>query len=305
MLASIPCRLAIVSLLSAVALLTLGKARPPEGQFHSGLSRDKFWLVKLRADAAYDAVLAGDSRALSDLDPASMSAALSSRVLNFGFNVAALSPEYIDAAASKLDPRSPNRRLIIGVTPRSLTPVNAKLSGYEEEDNRSVDEQFFNWHLNGLNEMFRPVSLPLLILRIRGVQVGYTDHMPNGWMPVSLRPHSAVAQVAVYNRIFVKNQVSSSMEEAFLQKILELSRAGIRVVGVRLPVAPALLDAENRMSGFDEAAFIHRFEAAGGQWVPSPAGSFTITDGSHIDAADAPRYSSLLAAAIRDAERTK
>jgi hypothetical protein len=95
------------------------------------------------------------------------------------------------------------------------------------------------------------------------------------------------------------------MEEAFLQKILELSRAGIRVVGVRLPVAPALLDAENRMSGFDQAVFIRRFEAAGGHWVPSPAGNFIITDGSHIDAADAPQYSSLLAAEIRDAERTK
>jgi hypothetical protein len=39
--------------------------------------------------------------------------------------------------------------------------------------------------------------------------------------------------------------------------------------------------------------------------VPSPAGNFIITDGSHIDAADAPQYSSLLAAEIRDAERTK
>ena len=299
-----PCRLALVAVLTTIMLLVVGALRPAEGQFHSGISREKFWLLKLRAEPTYDVVLAGDSRVLCDLAPDTMAVVLGRRVFNFGFNLVALTPEYLDAAASKLDPRSPHRTLLVGITPRALTPLNAKLSGYVEERNRTVDEVVFNWHLNALNQRLRPVSLPLLLMRARGEQRGYKDYFANGWMPVSLRPHNPDADLAVYERIFIANRVSRDMQDAFLRKVRELSSAGVRVLAFRPPVAPRILSAENHMSGFDEGQFIAAFEANGGRWVSSPPGPFVITDGSHIDADDAPRYSAQLAAALRDTVAT-
>ena len=289
-------RLLVAGVLTILFMVVVGALRPPEGQFDTGLSREKFWLVKLGADSTQDIVLAGDSRMLCDIDPASMARIFTGkRIVNFGFNTVALTPEYLDAAAAKLGPGG-LRTLVIGVTPRAFTPLNVQVSGYEEERNRPADEKFLNWHLNFLNSPMRPVFAPSAILWAMGSRNAYKDFFPNGWMPVALVPPNPREDLGVYSRIFVNNEVSPAMIDAFLRKITELSAEGVHVVGLRLPTSPELFEKEETMSGFVQSEFVSRFTAAGGTWVEAPpAGSYVITDGSHIDARDAGPYSEALA----------
>ena len=240
---------------------------------------------------------------LCDIDPRSLGSSTGTRVLNFGFNTVALSPEYIDAAVRKLDPASRVRTLVIGIAPRALTPLNTRVSGYVEENTRPWDEKFFNLHLNRINSLLRPITLPALVRNLMQARRSEKDFFPAGWMSVSLRPPNPSEDLGVYRRIFLNNAVSESMQKDLLAKLSQVRSSGVRIVAFRPPVAPALLDAEESMSGFEQDTFVKRLNAVGVEWLPQIEGSFLITDGSHIDANDAPRYSALLGAALKKSGR--
>jgi hypothetical protein len=292
-------RLAIVGILTVAIVVLVAAIRPPEGQYNTGLSREKFWQVKLGAPASYDVVLAGDSRTLCDLQPTAMQAVLGQRVLNYGFNLVALTPEYLRAAAQKLDPNGA-RILLVGVTPRSLTPLNVQLSGYTEEKSRSIDERFFNKHLNLIDYSLRPMSIPTMLKQLATGRSSHKDFFVDGWMAVSLSPPDSTQDLGVYSRVFLNNPVSRGMVDSVITTFGELSARGIRVYLIRFPTTPAILAHEER-SGFLEQDFIVRAAAQGATWLPSPAGSFVITDGSHIDAKDVPAYSTRVAQALQRA----
>jgi len=301
-LALIWIRIAGVLILAACLILGIATIRPKEGRYDTGLSREKFWLLKLEAKPDYDLVLTGDSRVLCDLDPTSIENELHGlKVLNYGFNYVGLSPEYLKAAVLKLNPRSAFRTILIGVTPRALTPLNAQVSGYLEESRRTRTERMLNWNLNTLNIVTRTISLSATAARIIGGQTSYKDYFPNGYMAVALHPADPNADLKVYQRVFLQNQVSSEITESLLLKIREMTQSGIRVIGIRLPMAPGIFRCEEQLSGFLEGEFARKFEQNGGIWLKMPAGAYVFCDGSHFEVESARFYSRQLALQISGA----
>ena len=75
------------------------------------------------------------------------------------------------------------------------------------------------------------------------------------------------------------------------------------MLGFRPPTTPAMLDLEERLSGFDEARFARRFEEAGGSWVALAREGWRSYDGSHLHEDSARRLSDELARAIAQRRR--
>lgn len=285
----------LVMLLAGAAIALVGALRAPEGNA-TPLVREQFWLHKVEQPAIYEMVLAGDSRVLCDLSPAAMSVVTMSKTLNFGFNFTGYESRYLDAIEAKLDPAAAAREIVVGITPRSLTPLNMRVSGFLEESGRPASERLATRYLGGALSRLRP----FLLGSIAGASAGRTsakNFYPDGFMSVELNPPDPDFDLPTYRRIFAGNKVSEPSIQQLLSRVQSWTASGIHVYGFRPPVAPRILEAES-MSGFNEQTFIEGFEAAGGAWLRPDASGIVLADGSHVTASNVPEFSRRLAAAI-------
>jgi hypothetical protein len=293
-------RFIVTIILSSLLLLSVGFVRPPEGEGNTGLYREAFWRKKMNWSAQFDVVLAGDSRVLCDFSPASMGEVLTShRIANFAFNYVGLTPEYLRAVESKLDSASHYKIIVLGITPRALTPLNERVSGYLEEKNRSLDEVVVASYLAPLVSFFRPISIVSMKKSLLRQEQGYKDFYPDGWMSVKLLPPNPKADLGVYQRIFINNRVSPNTIDELLKIVREWRQKGIKVYAFRPPAAAEIVEVENTQSGFDESAFARRFTQAGGSWVTVDTSSYEICDGSHLSADSARRFSRVFASSLK------
>ena len=69
--------------------------------------------------------------------------------------------------------------------------------------------------------------------------------------------------------------------------------------GFRVPSTEKMVALENEISGFDEAAFIEGFKAAGGIWFDIPLEPYHTYDGAHLVKPSAIRLSLDLAEMIK------
>jgi hypothetical protein len=286
----------LVMLLAGVAIVAVGALRAPEGATTSLVS-GQFWLRKVEQPPVYEMVLAGDSRVLCDLSPAAMSMVTMSKTLNFGFNFTGYESRYLDAVEAKLNPEARAREIVLGVTPRSLTPLNMRVSGFLEESERPASERWANRYLGGVLSRVRP----FLLGSIAGASAGRTSarsFYPDGLMSVELNPPDPEFDLKTYRTIFVGNMVAESSVQQLLHRVRSWSDSGIRVYGFRPPVASRIFEAEESMSGFSEQRFVAGFEAAGGVWLRPDASGIALADGSHVTASSVPEFSRRLAATI-------
>lgn len=293
-------RFIVTIILSSLLLLSVGYVRPPEGEGHTGLYREAFWRAKMNWTSQFDVVLAGDSRVLCDFSPASMREVMTShRIANFGFNYVGLTPEYLAAAESKLDPQGRDKMIVLGITPRALTPLNERVSGYLEEKNRSVDEVVVASYFAPLVSFFRPISIVSMKKSLLRQETGYKDFYPDGWMSVRLVPPNPKADLGVYQKVFINNRVSPQLIEELLNIVRGWRKKGIRVFAFRPPASPEIVEVENTQSGFDESDFSRRFKEAGGTWLAIDTRVYEICDGSHLSSDSARRFSRAFAASLQ------
>lgn len=279
------------ALVAGIALL-----RPAEGNVDTGISRMEFWWLKVHAEPVYDVVVGGDSRIMIDIDPAAMDAILGGRTLNFGFNFAGYSQRYLDALAAKLRRRDGQGTVVLGITPRSLTPLNMKASTFEEEVDRSPWEQFLQRHLGDFFEAVRPVSLSSIFAGFRGRNI-YYNHYDNGFMSLEFVPPEPDQDLPTYQKVFINNQVSAPHIDNLIGQVARWRNDGLRVFGFFPPTSPAIAEAE-QLSGFDRKAFVARFTSAGGQWIDDAKADWIFADGSHLSAGETAAYSRDLAKSI-------
>ena len=285
----------LVMLLAGVAIAAVAALRAPEGTT-TPLVREQFWLRKVEQPAAYEMVLAGDSRVLCDLSPAVMSAVTMRKTLNFAFNFTGYESRYLEAIEAKLDPTAPAREIVLGITPRSLTPLNMRVSGFLEESDRPASERLATRYLGGELSRLRPFVLGSIAVASSG-RTSAKNFYPDGLMAVELNPPDPDFDLKTYRTIFVGNKVSEPSIQQLLHKVRSWTDSGVRVYGFRPPVAPRIFEAES-MSGFNEQRFVKGFEAAGGKWLRPDASGVVLADGSHVTASNVPEFSRRLAAAI-------
>jgi hypothetical protein len=282
-------------LLIGLAIAAVAAMRAPEGTA-TPLVREQFWLRKVEQPAVYEMVLAGDSRVLCDLSPAVMSTVTMRKTLNFGFNFTGYDTRYLEAIEAKLDPTAAAREIVLGITPRSLTPLNMRVSGFLEESDRPLTERLATRYLGEELSRLRPFSLGSIAVTSSG-RTSAKNFYPDGLMAVELNPPDPDFDLKTYSTIFVGNKVSETSIQQLLRQVRSWTDSGIRVYGFRPPVSPHIFEAE-MMSGLNEQRFVKGFEAAGGKWLHPDASDVVLADGSHVTASNVPKFSRRLAAAI-------
>ena len=297
-------------LLSAALVPLAGGLRPPEEIRVLGIDQELYYREKIELAPAYDMMLAGDSRTHTDLDPATMASVLNGyRIFNFGFLRLGYSPQYLDRIASGLDPASRKKCVVLGVTPLSLTRWAVEDNGFkamlEQQDGavargaRPVLDR-----LRPVRTFLRPVRPKDLLYALAGkppVRIYVENYHANGWRSGISTPPDEASGLRSFQTFFDGNTVSPEIIAVVLDYTRRWSGAGIKVFACRPPTTAAMVALENEKSGFDEADFVARFQAAGGHWLPVVQfGRYASFDGSHLDEASARAFSGDLAAGIRD-----
>ncbi|MCB1545934.1 MAG: hypothetical protein H6872_00235 [Methylobacteriaceae bacterium] len=294
-----PTQFVVIAALLLVVLI--GVLRPPEGS-ESELTRDAFWRMKIDQPPVYDMVFAGDSRVLCDVSPKAVAGETGGRVYNFGFNFVGYTREYLDAIESKLDANSQRKTIVLGITPRSLTPLNMAVSGYAEENSREFLDVMGQKYLSYPISTMRPFMLSAIVMHLRGKSTAKNFYR-DGLMSVEIKPADINQDLKTYSTIFVGNQVSEPHIAALIDRVRLWRSKGIAVYAFRPPVSPAIFDAE-KASAFDQHYFVEQFTNAGGRWIEIDAKGLTLADGSHVTATSVDLFSQRLGRAIRNMPAT-
>ena len=271
----------LVAVLASVLIAATAAVQRPQD---AGLQTDNFWAMKLGWSACADCVLAGDSRVGTGLSPAAMAGLLPGRrVLNFGFDSARYSDDYLDAIERVLDGTSGRRTIVLGVTPMSLLPADAGGGGFERLRKDTGRLSRFALVTLRAGRVLEPVRLDTLARDLdpwheRNV---VTTRWPDGWIAYS-PPRGRSFVVHVLETTFGSQPIAPATVECLLARVGTWTAAGIEVYGFRPPTCPETIDVETRLSEFDEQEFVRRFEAAGGKWMAIASLAYDSSDGSHL-----------------------
>lgn len=272
-----------------------------------GAAAERFWALKTHGKTRYDMILMGDSRVYRGISPAAMESILSGyRIFNFGYSGGALDPVMFAAAERRLDPGSDRKSILFGVTPLALTPYAARDEHYQQELNRPVDYVFTRLYWLPLVRSLEALdirSIPNIFSGEKkpGTQAGYyQEFYDDGWIASWSIPEDPYRTLPSFRDIFSYSPVSQSLVQRLMEQTREWTARGIQVYGFRVPSSQAMVALEDQMSGFNEAAFVEQFQAAGGTWFSIPLEPYHSFDGSHLTKQSAQQLSIDLAKLIRE-----
>lgn len=274
-------RLLLVAVFALPLIVATAAIHQPQDR---GLQTDNFWAMKLGWQACADCVLAGDSRVGTGLSPAAMAPWLPGRrILNFGFDSARYSADYLDAVERVLDRAGRQCAVVLGITPMSLLPTAGGRGGFERL--RGDTRRLSRCELLALRgaRFVAPMRLDTVAreLNPRNAREVVTVRWPDGWIAYS-PPRGRSFVVHLLESTFGAQQVDPATEELLLARVRAWTASGVRVYAFRPPTCPETIEVEGRLSGFDEQDFARQFEAAGGVWLAIPPLGYDSSDGSHL-----------------------
>ena len=270
-----------------------------------GIRESLFWYLKMYPKTQCDVVVAGDSRILQGVDPASMQQALGGalEIVNVGFRSASLEPGYLDFASSLLKNDS-KKVLLLGITANAFTPQSLTDNGFLEQKKLGSKRPYSlpSWCVL-LERKFQPFAIREIVSLIRGrTKAGnYETFHDNGWLEADLVPRNPEGAFALYRRRFDGNQVSQQAVSELIAQVKEKVASGVAIVGFEPPVPDEMQSIEDEHSGFDRAAFKELFRSAGGVWLELDRNRYDTVDGSHLAPEAAQQLSQDLAKNLGDA----
>ncbi|HMB69684.1 MAG TPA: hypothetical protein VKU85_10235 [bacterium] len=298
-------RIVPVLVLSGLLVGGLGNLLPasPDPDDPLRTAHDRFYLVKTHGAVRCDIIVVGDSRALRGISPAVLEEELPGHdVFNFAFEAGSLNEEMYRQAEARLAPGDGPRAVLLAVTPLSLFAWKAANQQYHEFRSAPPDEAWLTLHHPEVVQYFQPLRLrSFLAARFRGekppatVQVYHDD----GWIESERIPPSPEEALGLYAVRFRDQTIDPGLVEDLLRWTREWTDRGIGVFAFRPPTTDAVVELENRMTGFDEDRFAARIEEAGGTWLRFTNDGYLAYDGSHLDRASARRFSRELGPRIR------
>lgn len=268
-----------------------------------GVRESLFWYSKMYTATRFDIAVAGDSRVLQGINPASMneSLGLSKKIVNLGFRSASFAPEYVDYARSLLRNDSPNV-LLLGITANAFTPRSMTDNGFIEQKKLGAKRPYDipNWCVE-LERKFQRFALRELLSLARGraKEGSYETFHDNGWLEADQIPRNPEGAFALYRRRFDGNKVELAAVAALIEKVQALVEAGVAVFAFEPPVPDEMKAIEDEHSGFDRASFTEQFRKAGGVWIEVDRSRYVTVDGSHLAPESAQLLSKDLAVEIQ------
>ena len=260
-----------------------------------GLNEQQFIRMKFDAQQDYNIIFAGDSRIMRGINPDIIENKLHLKAFNFAFNALGYGKDYLDSVKSKIDIAGKRKIIVLGITPKSLTPFSLTTSEFKTQKNKSSFEKFQQRYLSQTSDKFKPISISNLFLEYTTQKV-FKDYNSNGWMSLDAFPMDESYAIKLYSTTFKDNRVSDSIVHNVLVFVHECTRQGFEIYGIRPPVSEAIygLEAEDH-TGFNAAKFIDCFEQNGGRWLDFNVKKFEYSDGSHLSIASANNLSADIA----------
>ena len=250
-----------------------------------------------------DAVIVGDSRALVGLSPGIMSKEIEGmRIRNFAFGAAGYSADYLEAAETVLDHRSPRKMLILGITPRSLRDVSVKMNQFIScSQSMSIPACCKSRWLGWVKFVWPPLDRPTFEQIFLGREQKYAKAIRHcdGWSAPQAQ-HIDYSEAITTYRQWQRDPISEVITNRILSKVQDWTGRGIHVYGFRPPTCPEMEEVED---DFDELTFVKAFQDAGGVWLSPSQKDLKTFDASHLDAQSARLYSTRVAHSIEMIER--
>ncbi|MCB2190993.1 MAG: hypothetical protein KQI62_05475 [Deltaproteobacteria bacterium] len=228
-------------------------------------------------------------------------------IYNFSFVGCSLERPYLLHAARLLNPKSPNRSLVIGISPHCFMPrtkVNLNQGYLHWSAQRPASRQALlaeirrdNW--TGLAQARFFVKNLLCLVKRQPLGCYFLD----GWeASVPLRKQKE-GYVQWMQKVYQKQPVDLAILDGLFHMIGELQQAGITVYGFRSPGDKEMRRVENQKSGVDFDEVPGRFQTSGGVWLKVDETSFPTYDGVHMGWRSAIRFSRHLAEVLFETEQ--
>jgi hypothetical protein len=265
----------------------------------TGPNPHRLWADKAHWQAVADVVLAGDSRTTIGLSPEAVATHVEdARIVNFGFEASVFTPEYLKGIEEVLDPASPRKIIVLGTTPLSVTRAGRNQNSFVENRRRPV--------AGTLTRILDPVEWNLRRMDTSDLKAfffgqlnSFSEYHSDGWVARWQVRDSPTKELAAYRKLFAGNTVDTTLQNGLCDQVRRWTQGGIRVYAFRPPTTADMVDLENQRSGFDEAAFVRQFQAAGGRWLIVRQVGYRTYDGSHLSRDGAIQFSGDLAELIR------
>jgi len=301
-------RILVTAVLAAALLGVTAWRRGPSDADRAQL--DRFWARKMSWHRAAGCVIAGDSRAGRGVVPATLATLLpNTRVLNFAFDSAGFSAEYLDAAGAVIDPSAPTPTVLLAITPFSLTRFAVQANEFETQ--RRLLTSHLGTSIRDSLDRLAPMRIDRVAREFAGRRCPppVTDRIyhSDGWVEMLRDTGNESVYVQKYRDNFRDNAVDPDVVRSVLEHVAAWSRSGIRVIAFRPPAAAPIRAVEDQLSGFDEPAFAEAVARSGGVWLAIAPDGYVTYDGSHLGRAEALRFSAELRhrlATLSDGYRT-
>jgi hypothetical protein len=246
-----------------------------------------------------DCVLAGDSRVHRGLSPAVMTPGLRARrVVNLAYPNVAFTADYLERVEAVLDPDSPRRMIVIGVTPHGLTADAAKRSEFTTEQGQPTARRC----LEPAVWLFDPYGIDVLSRVLAGTSRRGSSYLsPDGWRGATahvIAPGQEAAKLRDGHAAGHLDPIDQRIVSELVAWVQRWTAAGIRVYGFRPPTNGDTVGAEDELYRFGETGLAAAFEAAGGVWIAVAPDAYESYDGSHLQGTAAVRLSADLARRI-------
>jgi len=261
---------------------------------------------KIFSPERYDVVASGSSRINFGIDPASMQPFLPGlRVHNCAMFGGAVNREILDYLEDrKIDWKAPGPKIVLlEFSPRAMFAFLRKNGSYRSMLSKSPDEirNLLNYSADrrfSFGDLFLPVDRERWNMRRTPDLIAVPHcHVDTGWYEV--------VNISEDPREGIEKRLKNGKRDALhperfdtkmsLDEILERTRKwcarGVLVFGVEPPIAPEVRQLEERLSRYDRADAVSRFEKAGGIFIPV-TGEYRVTlGGSHLDSEEAKKFS--------------
>ena len=269
-----------------------------------GMQPDAFWAMKAhwRYHKA-DIVIAGDSRVLTAVTTEAMQPTFpGQRIINFAFLGVGYGDDYLQAIRAALSTDGARPTVVLGISPRGLTVGACKQKWFKPAYTKQhfLRRQLYQ-HAGPVLRAVQPIDHADLMVSLGLAQPpakrNFLHYHPDGWQSADTNmPHRDALDE--YRAKFAPDDegpVSQAVVDNLMLTVAAWRAEGIRVLAFRTPSCPEMLDVEAEHSGFDEAAFIQQFTAAGGTWLTVDQAAYASYDGSHLSVSAAPIFSADLA----------
>jgi hypothetical protein len=274
-----------------IVFLTLAVMYLPKNE-KNNIEEKNFWINKTHTEKYFDWIFIGDSRIYRGISPSVIEEMFPNiNVLNFGYSSGSINSNMLKAAEKKLDPRSLNKTMIIGITPHSLTPKAAVDSHYLQEKNRNkediIEAKYFGFikrifATTTITEIFSSIINKFELKKKSNEVIYYQEFKENGWVASWKSVDNIEEAIVSYQSVFKDNQVSNSIFMDFIEYVKKLVADGVKVYGFRPPTTKKMVEVEDSLSGYNESYIRTTFEQAGGIWIPVENGNYRSYDGSHL-----------------------